>query len=92
MEVLPCKKCKCETPIQTPHKCMRCKYRLCRKCDDSSMYLSWYEVNGVEEPDEYLCEKCIKKAKTPKSELVRDEERQATAGNAYTHKPSVPSS
>jgi hypothetical protein len=48
-------------------RCEKCDIRLCRNCDNSSAILNWYEKDGIESPDVYWCDKCIKKhKKTPK--------------------------
>lgn len=72
-----CQKCKKLCPPYDDHRCARCKYRLCRSCDDNSDILRWVDM-GDEKPDEYICYKCAgekrqkkeKKEKKAKNELL----------------------
>jgi hypothetical protein len=56
-----CKLCKTKVSahIDYDHRCFECNVRLCRACDDRTMFLKWYEdvLTGV---DKYLCDACIK--------------------------------
>ena len=44
-------------------RCEKCDIRLCRNCDNTSTLLNWYEKDGIDKPDVYWCDKCIKKHK-----------------------------
>ena len=69
MECIKCKKkldphfgCDvCECAVCS--RCEKCDVRLCRNCDNQSAFLNWFEKDGIEKPDVYWCEKCIKKHK-----------------------------
>ena len=65
-----CKKCKKELPdhplcdvceCNICSRCYNCDARLCRTCDNTTDYMKWFEKDGIDKPDVYWCEKCIKK-------------------------------
>ena len=69
---MECVKCKKNLPAHSGcdvcycmicSRCEKCDIRLCRICDDNSALLNWYDKDGVEAPDVYWCDKCIRKHK-----------------------------
>ena len=57
---LLCKVCEKELPKPTDYKCEDCGCMICFNCEERTDYISWFETT-VEEPDKYLCKKCIKR-------------------------------
>ena len=69
---MDCVKCKTKLPAHSNcdvcecmlcSRCEKCDIRLCRNCDNTSTLLNWYEKDGLDKPDVYWCDKCIKKHK-----------------------------
>ena len=52
---------KCKVAKEHTYFCERCHWAQCVPCDNANMELQWFETNGIEHPDNYLCGKCIKR-------------------------------
>ena len=56
---MECLKCKVAVPIKSDYQCSDCLVSLCRRCDDSTDFLRWWEdINGK---DVYICRECEKR-------------------------------
>jgi hypothetical protein len=75
-------------PIRSDYQCQDCYVSLCRRCDDATSYLRWWETpKGV---DIYICEVCqgVRERRESQNAKSSNETAKATTPNKFAEWPS----